>query len=243
VGGDGFSHEPRWSTTSALQRFFSDGMHKALAASPAPDPLRSLPAGFRRWGSLARAQYLEIRTLLSPYLLSSQGDRMLMAHSVEGRFPFLDVNVMTAANMLPPHFKLAGLEEKQILKRAAKGLVPPEIVRRKKQPYRAPDAASFITAGAPAYVEEMFDERTVRDDGIFSPEAVRGLFGKCMAKREHASASGLFSNSDNMAFVGILSTQLLVRSFIANPIPRTPAVTFVVHVDRLAANHHSLEMS
>ena len=50
----------------------------------------SLPADFARWGTVARAQYLEMTTFLAGYLLSSQGDRMLMGHSVEGRFPFLD---------------------------------------------------------------------------------------------------------------------------------------------------------
>ena len=70
-----------------------------------------------------------MRTLLSGYLLSSQGDRMLMAHSVEGRFPFLDTDVVELANSLPPSYKLRGLDEKHVLKRAAAGLVPDAIIR------------------------------------------------------------------------------------------------------------------
>ena len=69
---------------------------------------------------------------------------MLMAHSVEGRFPFLDVDVVELANALPASSKLRGLDEKHVLKRAAAGLVPEEIIRRPKQPYRAPDALSFV---------------------------------------------------------------------------------------------------
>ena len=69
---------------------------------------------------------------------------MLMAHSVEGRFPFLDPDLVELANSLPPAYKLRGLDEKHVLKRAAAGLVPDEIIRRPKQPYRAPDALSFV---------------------------------------------------------------------------------------------------
>ena len=52
-----------------------------------PRLLGSLPPAFGGWDPLGQDQYLEVRTLLSGYLLSSQGDRMLMAHSVEGPFP------------------------------------------------------------------------------------------------------------------------------------------------------------
>jgi asparagine synthase (glutamine-hydrolysing) len=61
-----------------------------------------LPPEFPQWSSLAQDQYLEVQTLLSGYLLSSQGDRMLMAHSVEGRFPFLDEDVVALANRCRP---------------------------------------------------------------------------------------------------------------------------------------------
>jgi len=69
---------------------------------------------------------------------------MLMAHSVEGRFPFLDKDVMRLATELPDRFRLWGLDEKHILKRAAIGYVPESIRRRPKQPYRAPDALAFV---------------------------------------------------------------------------------------------------
>ena len=238
ISNPGFSHEPRWSTTSSLKRFFSEDTRRTLAEQPAPDPLAELPEGFRRWEPLARAQYLEITTLLSPYLLSSQGDRMLMAHSVEGRFPFLDADVMAFTDGLPGHYKLAGLEEKQVLKHAAIGLVPDEIRKRKKQPYRAPDASSFIGADAPAYVEEMFDEATVRSIGVFSVEAAKGLYQKCRTRQERSGEAGLFSNTDNMAFVGILSTQLLAHEYLTEPRPSASSVRFTVCVDRINSSGH-----
>ena len=159
----GFSHQTRWQPAAALQRLFTGDLRAEVRrVDVAGRLLGSLPADFPRWPHLAQDQYLEVRTLLSGYLLSAQGDRMLMAHSVEGRFPFLDVDLVELANSLPPTYKLRGLDEKHVLKRAAAGLVPDEIIRRSKQPYRAPDALSFVGSDAPA-LGRRSDERTSRD--------------------------------------------------------------------------------
>ena len=83
---------PRWKSAAALKRLFSSSLQDVLQKTSAEsDLLADLPRAFASWDLVSRAQYLEARTLLSGYLLSSQGDRMLMANSVEGRFPFLDV--------------------------------------------------------------------------------------------------------------------------------------------------------
>ena len=125
----GFGHETRWRTTSALMRLFSPGLIDSIGQHDVRTALLSdLPEPFSRWSALAQDQYLEVRTLLSGYLLAAQGDRMLMAHSVEGRFPFLDRNVAALAESLPPSFKLHALDEKHVLKRAAVGLIPTEIL-------------------------------------------------------------------------------------------------------------------
>ena len=192
--------------------------------------LASLPADFARWPHLAQDQYLEVRTLLTGYLLSSQGDRMLMAHSVEGRFPFLDVDVVALADSLPPSFKLRGLDEKHVLKRAAAGLVPAEIVRRPKQPYRAPDARSFVGPGTPVWVGEVVAEPAVRDAGVFDPAAVARLWRKVRAH----PADRPFSNADNMALVGILSTGLLHEQLVRQAPERDAALHFQTVVDRVA---------
>ncbi len=216
-----FAHEPRWSAAHALSRLFSRELKEAIAGRSAAAELIAsrgdagafapLPEDFARWSPLARAQHLEIVTLLSPYILSSQGDRMMMAHSVEGRFPFLDVNVVALANSLPPSYKLAVLDEKHVLKRAAERLVPPEILRRTKQPYRAPDALSFVDVPKPPWLELSLSEHEVRKVGVFDPAMVTALWKKCVARRE----GGQYSNADNMALVGVLSTQLLHRQLLS----------------------------
>jgi asparagine synthase (glutamine-hydrolysing) len=216
----GFSHDPRWRTTSSLKNFYSAAAAESLRAQPSANVLDALPEEFHRWDPLARAQYLEVATLLSGYLLSAQGDRMLMANSVEGRFPFLDREVMAFANVLPAAYKLAGLEEKKILKDAARGLIPEPIIRRQKQPYRTPDASSFIGEKIPDYVEDAFSDDSLIAAGMFAPGAARRLFAKC---RQRANGN-VFSNSDNMAFVGMLSAQLLFHTMIAGPRPQAASM-------------------
>ena len=226
----GFGHGPRWRSTAALQRLMSCGMRAAIGDfDPAAGLLAALPAGFQRWTRLAQDQYLEVRTLLSSYILSSQGDRMLMAHSVEGRFPFLDREVVELADSLPDGYKLAGLDEKYVVKCVARDLVPAGILGRRKQPYRAPDALSFVGPDAPAWVAEAMSERALAQAGVFDPGLARQLYRKCLGRREEFQ----FSNADNMALVGIVSTQSLHESFVASAIRAAPPAAFHTVVDRL----------
>jgi asparagine synthase (glutamine-hydrolysing) len=225
----GFAHDTRWHTTGALKRLLSSDMQAATAGRDViSDLLENLHVDFDQWGSLAQDQHIEIRTLLSGYLLSSQGDRMLLGNSVEGRFPFLDKNVIDLANSLPAAYKLRVLDEKHVVKRAAADVVPHEIIARKKQPYRAPDALSFVAGNAPDYIDEVLSESAVRDANVFDPQAVSQLLHKCRAR----GSDGQFSNTDNMALVGVLSTQLLHRQFIANRPDGSRAIEVLTDIDK-----------
>jgi len=227
----GFAHRTRWQAAAALQRLFTGDLRRSLErVDVIAQLLGSLPAEFSSWVPLAQDQYLETRTLLSGYLLSSQGDRMLMAHSVEGRFPYLDADVVELANSLPARFKLRGLDEKHVLKRAATGLVPEEVLRRTKQPYRAPDAQSFVGPGSPDWIAEVLDERAVADAGVFEPRTVERLWNKCQA----TGGGTQFSNADNMALVGVLSTGLLHAQLVRATPVRRPDLPFKTWVDREA---------
>jgi len=214
-----FAHMPRWQTTQRLWQFFTPEVRaEVAAAAPFAAVGSRLPPESVRWAPLSRDQYVEAHTLLSGYLLCSQGDRMAMANSVEGRFPFLDHRVIEFANGLPPHHKLRVLEEKYVLKEAVRGLLPERIRVRTKQPYRAPDSQSFFVEGRPLdYVGELLSERRVREGGLFDPVAVRKLCEKCRSGRAIGFA-------DNMAFVGILST-MLVEEMLVNQRAVNPEVT------------------
>jgi asparagine synthase (glutamine-hydrolysing) len=228
----GFGHDMRWRSTGALKRLFTPEVREAASGHDAAAAfLGGLPAEFERWSPLARDQFIEVQTLLSGYLLSSQGDRMLMANSVEGRFPFLDRHVSALAESLPASYKLRVLDEKHVLKRAARELVPQAILDRSKQPYRAPDALSFAEPAATEWIESTASEHALAEAGVFSPSAARRLIEKCRRQ----AAAGQFSNADNMAVVGILSTQLVHHHFMARrPDAQAPPVIRTI-VDRVPA--------
>lgn len=204
-----FAHIPRWATTGRVARFFSPSLTAAIGPwDPYAAVANTLPANIGSWSPLARDQYVEATTLMSGYLLCSQGDRMGMANSIEGRFPFLDHTLIEFANRLPARYKVMGLDEKYLLKRAMADYLPPGIRSRTKQPYRAPDSASFFTDGAAQpWVAELMDADSVRAAGYFDPGAVARLLEKARQGR-------VIGFSDNMAFVGIVSTMLLHRQFV-----------------------------
>ena len=202
-----FSHLPRFLLTSRIKAFYSESTREALAAVDVMAELReSLPAAFARWSPLNRAAYLEMTTLLSSYLLSSQGERMGMAHGVEGRFPFLDHRLFEFAAALPTSSKLLGLKEKNILKRWARAVVPRIVADRHKQPYRAPDAPAFFQGRTAEYIDDLLGDENVKRVGLFDHRAVSGLMRRARAGKISAFA-------ENQAFVAALSTHLWYDAF------------------------------
>jgi asparagine synthase (glutamine-hydrolysing) len=205
-----YSHAIRWANTAPLRRFFSPA---ARAAVGDYDPVAEIAAdleahpAFSHWSPLARAQYIEISIFMSEYLLSSQGDRMLSAHSVEGRFPFLDHRLIEFAAQIPPRLKILGLNEKFVLKQAMRDMLPDSVRARTKRPYRAPIQAPFFGETAPEYVREQLSPEAIRATGYFDERTVSRLMKK-------ATDMPALGERDNMALAGILSTQLLHDRFI-----------------------------
>jgi asparagine synthase (glutamine-hydrolysing) len=144
--------------------------------------------------------------LLPGYILSSQGDRMAMAHSVEGRYPFLDFRVVEFAARLSPTLKMKVLDQKHLLKEASRGLIPDSILKRPKQPYRAPEGKSFFRRSC-AYANHLLSSEQLHEKGVFNLAAVGSLVGKFRAGRAS-------STKDNMALVSVLSTQIVMDQFI-----------------------------
>lgn len=209
-----YSHAIRWRNTRRTARFFSAELQEQqrVAAGAARASVK-YPAAFASWGPLERAQFLEIEVFLSQYLLSSQGDRMGMAHSVEGRFPFLDYRVVEFCCGLPSRWKMRGLTEKSLLRQAMADLLPAEIRQRRKRPYRAPIHRSFFHEAEPGYLAELLDPAQVRAAGLFDAQAVTQLVHKV---RQH----GPIGETDDMAIAGIISGQLWHRHFVADFKPR-----------------------
>ena len=134
---------------------------------------------------------------------------MAMANSIEGRYPFLDHRVIEFAAKLPPHIRMNGMTEKYILKKAAQGKIPSELIDRPKQPYRAPISQAFLGGTHHEYVHDLLSEKTIHKFGYFDPKKTNRLLKKCRQQK-----GTLLSERENMALVGILSTQLLHFHFI-----------------------------
>jgi asparagine synthase (glutamine-hydrolysing) len=203
-----YSHLLRWKNSSNIKNHFSKAIQEKLKSF---DPYLNLFSDFDgkldRLDPLAKAQYIEISVFLSGYLLSSQGDRMGMANSVEGRYPFLDYRIIEFCASLPPDYKLKGLNEKVLLKKMMKGRLPEEILHRPKQAYRAPILSSFLGEDAPNYVREVLSPESLINSGIFNADSVTKLLVKMNSGKS-------YSEMDNMALTAVISTQLLYKQFI-----------------------------
>ncbi|HPR13700.1 MAG TPA: asparagine synthase (glutamine-hydrolyzing), partial [Bacteroidales bacterium] len=203
-----YSHLLRWNNSNHIKKHFSENLRNTVNGyDPLADLSEKLPESFMEWSPLARAQWLETTVFMSGYLLSSQGDRMAMANSVEGRYPFLDYRVIEFCSSLPDRFKLNGLNEKYLLKKLMSGRIPDSIVKRPKQPYRAPISSVFIGMGRPDYVDEMLSEKMTGLAGIFSYESVAALLSKI-------KKTGTASETDNMVLASVISTHLVYSQFI-----------------------------
>jgi len=204
-----FSHLTRWSSTAKCKDFFSQQTKERITNTSIEVMGESLPEQFNHWHYFNRGQYIEAKSLMGGYLLCSQGDRMLMSNSIEGRFPFLDHRLINFANKLHPKFKMKGLNEKFLLKKAMASELDDSIVGRHKQPYRAPNIPAFFSEPTNDYVTELLAPEKIEQYGYFDNKRVSRLIKKI----EKGRAVG---NTDNMALVGILSTQVWHYHFIEN---------------------------
>lgn len=202
------SHMLRWHNTGRTRGFLSEGVGAAFDFEGSLERIRqSLPPSFDTWDPLLKAQYLEIIIFMSNYLLSCQGDRVAMAHSVEIRMPFLDFRLIEFMGRVPPSLKIFGMKEKYILKKTFSDLLPAEILKRDKQPYRAPISQSLFHPRSYRRLSEYLSADSLKSSSLFDLKKVRLLETKI---RKQPNASEV----DNMALAGILSTQIIHDRFI-----------------------------
>lgn len=198
-----FSHEMRYQNGRFVGRLLRDR----------PDPLAGVTAltratrGYAELTPVQKAQWLEYKTLLPGYLLSTQGERAGLAHGVENRCPFLDPAVLRSAAAVNLRYD-DGFDEKAILKRAFAGQLPRWTVTRPKQPYRAPGSAAFRER-QPDYLELVLSERELQGMGVIDPVFAKKLVAKVMSVPE-----AQISTKEDQAFVSLLSTALLHQQFV-----------------------------
>jgi asparagine synthase (glutamine-hydrolysing) len=123
---------------------------------------------------LHQRSYLDLKLRLADHLLGEHGDRMVMAHSVEGRYPFLDLEIVDLARRMPPDLKVRDLTAKYVVRRMAEGTIPRQIVAREKFGFRAPGSPLLLQRRVP-WVEDLLSVERVRRQGFFDAGLVERL--------------------------------------------------------------------
>ncbi len=190
---------------------------------------------FWKLSPVEKAQWLEYKTLLPGYLLSTQGERMSMAHGVENRCPFLDPDVFSLATSINLKFD-DGFNEKRLLREAFRGSLPDKIIDKRKFPYRAPDAAAFASA-RPEYLDLVMS-----DAELEKVPFLNARFAKLLANKVLTKPADQISTKENQTFLFLLSICLLNRRFVMRKdletakLPPLEKVVRLDHPDRARAS-------
>lgn len=214
-----FSHEMR----------FQNGLFSQRLASSDVDGLDAINSwivdnpNFSDLSAMEKAQWLEFQTLLSGYLLSTQGDRMSLAHSVENRCPFLDVNVVSMARRLNLRYD-DGFNEKMILKEAFANQLPASVVSKHKHPFRAPDAKVFLE-NRPDYLELLLS-----DSELSGLEGINSGFARLFLNRIFSQNAQKISQKENQTFIFLLSTAVLNHQFVKRSGVQVKQIDYMVKV-------------
>ncbi len=201
-----FSHLPRWAGAHRITQYLAPPHRDAVTLDAVLGRVRErLPAAFHGWSVVEKAQFLEVAYFLPSSLLASQCDRPLMAHSIEGRYPFLDEDVVDFALSLPQRSKLDGTTEKAVLKQAMAEAVPGVIRDRPKQPYTAPEGDVFRSPQGQQLLAETVGPAALRAHGVFDEKRVAWLVDKV----QH----GKTSFHDDLALLWIVSVQVLAQTY------------------------------
>tara|TARA_Y100000022_G_scaffold74814_1_gene64437 strand:- start:2771 stop:4699 length:1929 start_codon:yes stop_codon:yes gene_type:complete len=196
-----YSHLIRWSQFKQVSSFFNlNRTDSEIEEEIFRDINTSLPKSFNGVTSDRKAQILEFETLLHGYLLSSQGDRMSMAHSVEGRYPFLGKNFVKDMAEISDYQKTSGVRSKDLFREAMKGSLPAEIVSRPKVAYQAPEAKCFLSSSH-ITEEAMFLNDNCRSSSFICDESLMALNSKIT----NQFSSERLGFRENMAYIMCMS--------------------------------------
>jgi asparagine synthase (glutamine-hydrolysing) len=131
-------------------------------------PLAQRVAGRDR---LNQMLYVNAKTVLPNFILNYLADRMEMAHSIEGRVPFLDHHVAEAAARVPVSMKIKGIREKDVLREAAKDVLIPEVYDRQKHPFTTPPTRNSNDPML-AFYRDTFASQAAKDQPIYDMKKV-----------------------------------------------------------------------
>ncbi len=189
-------------TDEAKRRLYSEDLRAGAAGLDAYAAHRRYFSRVESAAPLNRLLYVDLKTFL-PCLNLITTDKTSMAANLEVRVPFLNREMIEMAARMPPRLKLRGLKRKYILKRSLEGLLPREVVWRKKAGFGAP-IRSWLRGPLRPLVDELLSEGTVRRRGLFRPSEVNRIVKANLTGRE----------DNNLQVFQLLNLELWHRQFI-----------------------------
>jgi len=185
------------------RNLYTTDFHGAVSEDHSVQVIRELFRQVKDQPPLNQMQYLDTKTSLPDDLLI-KADRITMCNSMELRVPFLDHQVLEFAAGLPRNFKVSGMQTKRILKRAFKGRIPDEIIKRKKAGFPIP-IETWIQRELKDRVRDVLLSRKSLERGYFTKQGIEGLL----------SRSGSGQNLAKEVF-SLLTLELLQQKFVGN---------------------------
>lgn len=132
--------------------------------------------------ALSRLLHFELHGFLHGLL--QLDDKLNMAHSIESRVPLLDNEVLDVASRIPAHMKYDGATTKIVLKKALEGILPDEVIHRRKQGFTPPDAYSMRHVNRP-WVEEVLFSGRMEETELFERASIRSLWQEHLEGNNH----------------------------------------------------------
>jgi len=203
---------------TSRERYFSRGFREQLGGHVAYEDLDLDLERMARWHPLNRSLYIGYKVHLAGHLLTSKGDRIAMANSVEARYPFLDEDVIAFVSRLHPRWKLKrSVREKYLLRQAAERVLPREVAQRRKHMFQAPLAKSFLVH-APSFVRELVSEESLKRTGYFD---VARVLRDCelVASEDSSKELGKF---ESLGLGGVVATQLWHHLYLGGGLCNLP---------------------
>jgi asparagine synthase (glutamine-hydrolysing) len=122
--------------------------------------------------------YLWSKTMLPGYILTMLGDRMEMAHSVEGRVPFLDHHLVELIRSQPVSQKINGMTEKYVLRESVRDVITDTVYRRQKHPFLSPPATLNPEEKLSTFMQDTLRGPVLTSIPFFNQKKVVGLLDK-----------------------------------------------------------------
>ncbi len=130
--------------------------------------------------------YLWAKTLLPAYILTILGDRMEMAHSIEGRVPFLDHHLVELIRSQPVSQKIHGMTEKYVLREAVRDVITDTVYRRQKHPFLSPPATLNPKEKLSSFVNDTLRGPVMASIPFFNQKKIVALLDSLATMDENA---------------------------------------------------------